>query len=494
MSTFKTRIEDYIGSVGDDTFLGDALTDTAAEILRALPDNKLNFFTEETVDQTSNAININNHKVVSVVRENGTDNQYIECKEVSPSYFRKAQDSNSMFAGTIENPVYTIKNSKVHVFPEPATNNNAVKLETVKFPTITAGQTFIDESGTSEFAQSLTDVVILGATTKALQYLMARVKDSLPAEPVIVLSAITVPTTPSNPTISYSDASVGNSIGIAVDPVANAVDPISDPTDASVSTSSLSSTSTGDASSAYTGPSVQSDSAGIQLTTVVALDTQDVIDDYDGNAVEFDQWWTTAAHLIEDEEDVELAGLQIAKINSYIDAFKAEVTNARSAMEATINDARNATQASIASQRNLYEQSISNAKNTTEVNLANISNLTTASISKMRESTSASIAKMQQSTSAAVARMRESTNVNVQNAARTLEAAIQDYSQEISKFRADTERYSSEVQAAVAEYSNDIQKYSAQVDRYTREYSWYQDQYAKFDAKFKEALQIVIAN
>jgi len=90
--------------------------------------------------------------------------------------------------------------------------------------------------------------------------------------------------------------------------------------------------------------------------------------------------------------------------------------------------------------------------------------------------------------------MRESTNVNVQNAARTLEAAIQDYSQEISKFRADTERYSSEVQAAVAEYSNDIQKYSAQVDRYTREYSWYQDQYAKFDAKFKESLQVVIAN
>ena len=42
MSTFKTRIEDYIGSVGDDTFLGDALTDTASEILRALPENKLN--------------------------------------------------------------------------------------------------------------------------------------------------------------------------------------------------------------------------------------------------------------------------------------------------------------------------------------------------------------------------------------------------------------------------------------------------------------------
>ena len=41
MSTFKVRIEDYVGAVGDDTFLGDALTDTAAEIIRAIPDDKV---------------------------------------------------------------------------------------------------------------------------------------------------------------------------------------------------------------------------------------------------------------------------------------------------------------------------------------------------------------------------------------------------------------------------------------------------------------------
>ena len=54
MSTFKTRIEDYIGSVGDDTFLGDALTDTATEVLRALPVSKLGYFSEESSDYTSN--------------------------------------------------------------------------------------------------------------------------------------------------------------------------------------------------------------------------------------------------------------------------------------------------------------------------------------------------------------------------------------------------------------------------------------------------------
>ena len=63
-----------------------------------------------------------------------------------------------------------------------------------------------------------------------------------------------------------------------------------------------------------------------------------------------------------------------------------------------------------------------------------------------------------------------------------------------SKVQADVQRYSSQAQAVLSEYSTDVQKYTAQVDRYTKEYSWYQDQYARFDTKYKEALQVLIAN
>ena len=101
---------------------------------------------------------------------------------------------------------------------------------------------------------------------------------------------------------------------------------------------------------------------------------------------------------------------------------------------------------------------------------------------------------MRESTGAAIAQMGQSTNVNVTNAAKTLEASIQDYSLEITRFGADIQRYSSEINTAINEYSTDIQKYTAQVDRYTKEYSWYQDQYVRLDAKFKESLQVLIAN
>ena len=541
MSTLKTRIEDYVGSVGDDTFLGDALTDTASEVLRALPVSKLGYFSEETADQTSNAININNHKVLSVVRENGTDGEYVECKEVSPSYFRKAQDSNSMFAGTIETPVYTIKNSKVHVFPAPAVSPNAIKLETVKFPTITASQTFIDESGTTEFTQTLTDVIVLGASTKAIQYLMARVKDALPSTPTLDLSGISAPSTPSAPSISYSNASLGNatsaasdSIAVAQDSIATAQDAYTGETITQATTSNASATisdentaaagtaATASDISAYTSPSLEGSDVNKGL-----LSMSDGTVNLDADQIDYDKWWDITAEFIEEEEDAELANLQMEKIRTYIAAFNSEVADAQNAMQATISDARLATDAAISTARDATQASIQNARNAHEeaflnarlqsdasttnaridasIEEASISSKTAASTAKMRESTGAAISKMNNSTSAAIAKMRESTgaavaqmqastNVNVQNAARTLEASIQDYAQEVDNFRVGIQKFSAQISSKVNEYTSRIQQYSSQVDRYVREYSWYQDQYARFDAKFKEALQVVIEN
>ena len=541
MSTFKTRIEDYVGSVGDDTFLGDALTDTASEVLRALPVAKLGYFSEESNDHTSNGINVNNYKLLSVVRENGTDNEYIECKEVSPSYFRKAQDSNSMFAGTIETPVYTIKNSKVHVFPAPSTSPNAVKLETVKFPTVSATSSNIDTAGDNEFAIQLEDIVVLGATAKAVQYLMARVKDALPSTPTLDLSGISAPSTPSAPSISYSNASLGNATSAASDAIASAQDAINtaqspytgetitqattsnaSATTSSESTAAAGTTATASTDSAYTSPSLEGSDVSKGL-----LSMSDGTVNLDADQIDYDKWWDITAEFIEEEEDAELANLQMEKIRTYIAAFNSEVADAQNAMQATISDARLATDAAISTARDATQASIQNARNAHEeaflnarlqsdasttnaridasIEEASISSKTAASTAKMRESTGAAISKMNNSTSAAIAKMRvstgaavaqmqASTNVNVQNAARTLEASIQDYAQEVDNFRVGIQKFSAQISSKVNEYTSSIQQYSSQVDRYVREYSWYQDQYARFDAKFKEALQVVIEN
>ena len=500
MSTFKTRIEDYVGSVGDDTFLGDALTDTASEVLRALPVAKLGYFSEESNDHTSNGINVNNYKLLSVVRENGTDNEYIECKEVSPSYFRKAQDSNSMFAGTIETPVYTIKNSKVHVFPAPSTSPNAVKLETVKFPTVSATSSNIDTAGDNEFAIQLEDIVVLGATAKAVQYLMARVKDALPSTPTLDLSGISAPSTPSAPSISYSNASLGNATSAASDAIASAQDAINtaqspytgetitqattsnaSATTSSESTAAAGTTATASTDSAYTSPSLEGSDVSKGL-----LSMSDGTVNLDADQIDYDKWWDITAEFIEEEEDAELANLQMEKIRTYIAAFNSEVADAQNAMQATISDARLATDAAISTARDATQASIQNARNAHEeaflnarlqsdasttnaridasIEEASISSKTAASTAKMRESTGAAISKMNNSTSAAIAKMRESTgaavaqmqnstNINIANAARTLEASIQDYAQEVDNFRVGIQKFSAQISSKVKEYT-----------------------------------------
>ena len=77
----------------------------------------------------------------------------------------------------------------------------------------------------------------------------------------------------------------------------------------------------------YTPPVVASDSAGVELTALTQLDGDNTIDDFDGNAIEFDQWFATAAHLIEDEEDTELASIQIQKISAYVNAYSQAMQN-----------------------------------------------------------------------------------------------------------------------------------------------------------------------
>ena len=457
MSTFKVRIEDYVGAVGDDTFLGDALTDTAAEIIRAIPDDKVKSFTQESGDITAASTNIANHRIVSVIRERGTDGEYVECRELPVKYFRKVQDSSSMFAASVESPVYIIKNSSIHVFPTPGASPNAFKVESVIFPTIAASATDITDTPDS-FPDSIEDIVVVGASAKSCQYLMARVKDSMPSEPVLVLDNIAVPSTPNNPSISFENAGVGDGVSVAQDSITVA------PENASATGS------TGSEASAYTRPTVTGSESTAANNTLTLMKAGAIAND--ANQIDFDSFFDVLADFIETEEDSELATSQIGKIRTYIEAFNAEVNSARNSMQATIEDARLLTQASIAT-----------AGDATQASIANASNDVNASISKMRESTGAAIAKMSQS-----------TNVNISNAAKTLESSIQDYSLEVSKFGTDIQRYTSEVNTAINEYSTDIQKYTAQVDRYTKEYSWYQDQYVRLDAKFKESLQVLIAN
>ena len=69
-------------------------------------------------------------------------------------------------------------------------------------------------------------------------------------------------------------------------------------------------------------PTVAGD--GTELTSVDDLDTDNTIDVH-ADQIEIDQWWSTAGHLIEGAEDLEMASSQLQKISAYIQAYSAQL-------------------------------------------------------------------------------------------------------------------------------------------------------------------------
>ena len=533
MATFQVRVEDLIGLVGDTQLITDSLTDSAAEIISVLPKECLWVVSTSSGDVTAVKLNVEKCLILSVIRENGTDGEYEDCKPVPLSYFRRVQDVNSMWHPSTSEPVYVLKNSHVFVYPTPSTSPNAFQVDYVTNPSVAFGSSSI-----TGFPDEYEYVVVIGASMKCLQRIMVNNIASITAVP---------PDVPALPAISYANASVGDAITAAVDSIAAAQDSVAaaqddisvaqdsitvGPTDAAgvsdsdapsdaagvtdvqaptdaagvsdsqAPTDAAGTGSTGDGSSAYVKPVVQ-DSSGASgsLTNLLTLG---VAGD-DADQVDMDTWWELLGDMIEDDEDIELAASQVSKIRTYIDAFRAEVQSASAAMQATIEDARQATQASIAtagdatrasianaandvstnnaSMSSLTQASIANASNDvstnnasiaslTQASVANASNDVNASIAKMRESTSAAASKMQLSTQASIEKMRQSTSVNVQNAAQTLEATMQDYRMTLNRFSEEVKEYSAEV-------AKELQEQTLKFQQHTRMYDQLQSDYAR---------------
>ena len=97
MANFQTRVEDLIGSVGDTQLITNSLTDTASEIVTTLPQECLWVVSANSGDITAVNYNVEKCIVLNVIRENGVDGKYENCKKVPPSYFRRVQDVNSMW-------------------------------------------------------------------------------------------------------------------------------------------------------------------------------------------------------------------------------------------------------------------------------------------------------------------------------------------------------------------------------------------------------------
>ena len=87
---FQDQVEDLTSLTVSDTgelsqFLKDGVIDVTNRWLLVKPQD-IEDFTRESAEQTSNGFNPGTNKILSVIRENGTDGQWYPCNKQSISF------------------------------------------------------------------------------------------------------------------------------------------------------------------------------------------------------------------------------------------------------------------------------------------------------------------------------------------------------------------------------------------------------------------------
>ena len=384
MANFKAQIESLSGAATDSE-INQWMNDGAREIINILPPHLKEYCYSK---QTFTSAAANSEAETMITGQLGSVYAgSVECRQIKPMDKHKSSSSSSIEYASATDPVYYIEGNKINILPASSSGIYYV----VANPNITAS----DVSSIDNFPNEAEYLVVLYTAIKVLQNKMNE---------MVAISDLSIsssaPTIPNDPSISAGSVSP-----ITIDALPSAPN--------------------------YTAPTITTDGGTIELTTLVALDAENTIDDFDGNAIEFDQWFSTVTHLIEDEEDVELATVALQKIQTYIQAYSNAMQN----------------QLNIFNEGNAVYQ-------------------------------------------AAVQRNLEQARINMQDAQKeadlTLQAAIQDYSLELQKYVQELALYQQNINKEVIQYKTNLEQYGL-------EYQWYQGQQIKLQQDYDKGITMLVA-
>ena len=432
------------------TFLNDGVIDVTDKYLRIAPLERYLFQTVSS-EQTSNGLDINGAKIIGVIRESGTDNDWRDCAEIHPSRQGQARSSGSLYLATSHNPVYTIlDNGEIHVLPSPDSSENAFKVYYVNNSPVETDGTALDHASTGIkfFPKDKIYLVVLFASIRSLQ-------NSLSAVDISTFSSTAVsPVAPSIDTISYTDATnadASNSNALSSDASATSVDSV---TALAPSLIDVSGSAPG-----YTPPVV----GGVAEELTVAITTGAA--GTDGDQQDVSDWWEVLADYIEDSEDIELASSQIQKISTYIQAYSQAMQNQlnefneanvkyQMEFQEEVNKANQDLQVAIANANNKAQEKRQEAQQATDISKFN----------KQKDQTLEQFNK-QQAQALDQFNKSQDQSLALANAAKQMDKLVQGNNHKLAKFQSDLGVYQAEVNKEVTSYQQEISEKSA-------EYQW----------------------
>ena len=296
MATFEAQVEALTGiaisASSNPTqdqltqFLTDGVLDVTEKWLIGHPQDR-ELFMNETALQVAQGADIGGADIISVLRADGvTAGNFRPCRKISPSQQSQVTDKESLSYASAYHPVYMVSGSNVKVFPAPSDNSGKDSYKVIYVNNIpkdsNRNSLGYSDSGLGYFPADKQYLVVLYASIKSLHSKMVQMSTDLTSFSISTVIADTV-----------------TSPGFTTPDLSGIFDPGSSPP-------------------AYSEPTVQGGSN--ELTDV----TSGTIG---GAETDFDEWFHVTGQYIEDKEDTELAGVQLNKISTYIQAYGQAMQN-----------------------------------------------------------------------------------------------------------------------------------------------------------------------
>jgi hypothetical protein len=403
MSTFQTRIEDKIGSVGDNVLLSDALTEGAKEAINIMPEEALWSVSGNLTDSGAGASLTNTRFLYA--HKSGE-----RAIEGDPAMKARYTSATSLHKATDTCPVYWKENQKV--FVQGTTAGGTVV--GVAYPAVDA-----TDSDIANYPNDVEYIAVLYATIQGRIRQIADKRGEMPTAPV----PPSVIATPGALTISATIS------GTPPDHTALT----STYTPAVVSTMGAISVGALPTAPSYTAPIIGAQ--GDQDLTKTFTQAGSLVDYYD--------WFDELGKQIETEKDIALASESLKKIRAFIEAYGVSVQRRTAEFQGELELFRGGVQKIIGQVQADIEEAKTNAQLTTDLNLKNALNALVAE-------GQAYIAKAQVFMTE-VQEYGAKVTAEVQEFQANLARYNSEMSQKLNKFMGQIQNYTAESQSKVAE-------------------------------------------
>ena len=532
MANFDVQIQALAGTATQSE-MDQWMTDGAKELINIFPnDLKEKCTNSTTLNATTTTLDLDGKgKILHATRKDANSGYQIACREIPAMHSGSVDDSSSIHYVTATDPVYWVDSSSgvsiLNVKPTPTDNQTGI-VYYIAYPVIDSSVV----STIANFPDEAEYLVVLYAACKVLQNKMNEKIGDLPN--------LALPVLPTAPTMSEKSVTITGDAPVYVKPTIaldtkptiadlsiNAVAPIppstpsfTDISDETIGDVTVDSTTINNLGvpPIYTAPTV----GGAVEELPATMDTGTTTTDSD--QINFSKWWEVLGDLIEDEEDSELAGLQVAKIQTYVQAYSQAVAN-----KVNIFNKENAVyqtklkeaikQADINAQKAKKDAELSrdDAFQTANLTLQEENQEYAAKLGKYGADVSKYQAEVNKEVQEYQSNFKKDIELWKQNNSDKLQEYGQNIQNELNKFNDENTEYQTKLkkdlqdaQLAESKEGRDLQKYANQLSSYQAEvtakvqdfqkalekhsinYQWYQSQYAQLKQDYNQGIQMLV--